>query len=258
MKSKEKALFILDEYLRREYNIDHQHKNLKANRVVIYEGQYWWELHASDEGTEYSTDSVGQIGGYTYFVTKDTGDIYQVSFFQRLEWQDEYIQFKLGKKAVFNWEKARNLHLDCELLEETDHRINPFFKEIPFDTRTERTQQILDKLILSSDRDHTLTPCFKYIPIDGIKSKLELWNFENINIEEFNKLPLKNVVSLKFQGGYQKMNATLANLKKWVRVNDFQITDNYWISVEEMNTSKNFEEWNLIMKMEFIIRPYPK
>ncbi len=253
MIDKERAIEILDEYLRLEFVVDPMWVGYRASRVVIEEGTYWWNLHRCKKGKENDPDAVGQIGGHTYYLTKNTGEIYELGLFQAGDWKREFTQFMKGEIPSFDWEPARNVYRDCQLNEEFDYEFNVRIEEISFDGREEETQGILIALLASQSESSIFKPRFKYQAVDGIVSRLRLSNFGEMTGGEIEGIYKKQIVSLSFKGGYDKLNDAHAEVKKWLRVNGFAPTDNHWVELDKIETEKNdFKEWLLKMKMEAV------
>lgn len=185
-------------------------------------------------------------------MTKDQGKLYTLGLFEIQEWKEDFTKLMEGKSDFFDWKASRNTYLDCQLTKELDLAYPTHIREISYDDRSEQTQAILQELIHSNPANKLR---FKYLPVDGIKSKLKISSIGNNEEDISSTSHSKNIVALVFTGGYDKLNETLLAIKKWIRINAYQGTENYWIEIVESDPSKKFKDWTLKLKMEVKTKP---
>ncbi len=245
----EESIQILENYFELEFNSDPIHRNIKVHRIHYYEGEYWWVLGECPEGKEYIKGSSGKIGGGSYYVTKDEGKIYALGILYEKKWEEEYKKYKEGLRSTINFEPIEIEYTNCKLIEQKENILKYDIEEITYKNRKEETLIIL-RNILNGQTISNKKLRFKYLPEDGIKSGLKIWKNKEDESKGKSISSYEKCISLKFTGGYDKIDHTLSNLKKWTRVNKYKSTDNYWIEVNEENLKKEFSKWNLEMYLE--------
>ena len=60
-----------------------------------------------------------------------------------------------------------------------------------------------------------------------------------------------NVISKRFNGLLEDSSSILLLLKKYLRVNNYKSTGNYWIEVEKFNMTNDYINWIFEYKLEY-------
>ncbi len=244
MIDRNKAIAVVDEYLSLEYNVDPLYPDLKTSRLDWVEGTHWWQLFPVKAGEEYREKMPGSIGGPHYLVSKLTGELYLISSLELMDWCRDITQFAQGQRAEFSWQPVRQDYLSCELRRRPVYDLHPVYHTISYQNRTEETLELLRNL-LPPESSTTIRPRLEYIAVDGIKAQLRTSNFKVPPNEDLENSEPTTTATLAFLGGYEMQHHTLAQLKKWMRINGLRSSGEYWMEILETDRSKAFEEWRL-------------
>jgi len=243
MISKIEAIEILDEYLNLEYNVDPMYPyKLKTHRIYIEEKDLYWRLTQSDENDINKKEgNIGGIGGGTYFVDKENGEIFMIGspFYN---YEEEFTKYKSGKKSQLSWTPKTINYTNCKF--ENQFQIN--FEEINLKCKYSEKEKAVKEFFQNrkSEIRNDLNPKLINKAFEYDEGELVI-GLRGNNMEQRIEIIYK-----QFIGGLNNFGTTLFDLKKWARVNNKKVTDNYWIEIEERNFDKEFKNWNLRLNME--------
>ena len=244
MISKEEAINILDDFLENEYNVDSIYShNLKAHRIFIDEKELYWRLVQSDaKDINKEEGNIGGFGGGVYFVDKNNGEIFETGspFYN---YDEEFTKFKRGEKSQIKWTPKKIGYLSCEI--KNQFKID--YLEIKLKCKYSEKEKAVREFFQNrkGEIEHNLNPKLINKAFDLDEGELILGLKGNIQEQKI------NLIQKQFTGGLDNFRATLWNLKKWVRINNKKVTDNYWIEIEERDFDKEFDTWNLKLNLEF-------
>ncbi len=245
MISKLEAIKILDDFFEMEYNVDPLYStNLKAHRLYISENDFFWRLIQSAEEDKYKKEgNIGGIGGGSYFIDKDDGEIYAIGSSPFFNWQEEFNKFKMGEKSEIEWNPKKITYINCEIV----NQLHLEYEEIRLKCKYLEKEKVVRDFLLKNKSELImgLNPKLINKPFESDEGELIVGikgrpNFQNINL-----------VQKKFTGGLQNYTSTLWDLKKWLRVNGKKVTNNYWIEIEEREFGKEFNNWELKLNLEY-------
>ena len=117
MIDKDKAIQILDEYLNIEYNLDPMYSiSQRSNRVYNKENKYCWMIWACREEDIWKSNFDGGIGIGPYYIDKITGDLYQTGSQPLINWEEEFILFKLGQVSKLDWIPLKSSYIESLII----------------------------------------------------------------------------------------------------------------------------------------------
>ncbi|PHI18191.1 hypothetical protein CEQ90_19220 [Lewinellaceae bacterium SD302] len=245
MITQEKAISILDDYLHHMYNVDPLQKlNVKAHRLYVSEFNGYWQLQMSSiQNYDKIVEGPSEwVGGGTYFLDKNSGEIYEIGSSPFYNWHQEFENFKKGVKSQINWEPKVNNYINCRV----EDRLRLYRKmeslQCKYDNRDSQLEKYFrrsqDKIDIG-DRYFT----FRRIAFESNAGEIPV----SFNAELTDKT--KRVVIQNFDGGLDGFSVALNEAKKFCRVNGLQLTDNYYAIIIDSNLSKPINDWECQLEM---------
>ena len=240
MKTLEESIKILEHYLHLDVNIDPLfEEELGVSRIYNTERKYYWELVICKKEKINSDDIDPPIGG-TYIVDKENGDIYTIGSSPYIDWEKEFNNFKESRESQIHWKPNQHDYLSCRL--ETLPKYNYLVESIECSMKERETkveQEIKKQIINGSET------CMIFLkPFESEIGEIRIGSFLKPTTKNM------NVVSKEFTGNIFDSSRILSLLKKYVRINNLKLTDNYWIETNGNCLNKEYENWSFLYKLE--------
>lgn len=245
MISKKEAIEILEDYLHHEFAVDpiHNYSKRKANLPSIRENDFCWLILDCKEEDVNKIEIEGTIGGGPYFIDKTNGNIYSTGS-APLNWEQDFINFKLNKETQINWVAKKNSYLACK----TDEEFKVEYREVEVRCKFDEK----DRAVESFFKNYTNKSSFIIPPVIINKP---FHTEEGVVIIGLDGARLKESIKIAFLNfkdgiGLDNYNKAVWDLKKFLRVSNIVAEDDLWVSVTETNLEQPIESWNLNLCVE--------
>ncbi len=183
------------------------------------------------------------MAGGAYIVDKSVGEIYMVGSSPTIQWEQAFENFKLNKPSEVSWNALKPEYLDCwtELAEPLN------YSKLHLDCTLENRESVIESAVRESFNKGSNSCSIRFKPIEQKWGTVEIGSYPEV---------LKNAVytvNKQFKGPISESSQTLSQLKKYLRVHAFKITDHYWIEIKKVDLRNDYKDWIFTYKMEYKI-----
>lgn len=241
MKTLTEAIEILEEYLHFSHNVDPLYNyQIGVSRIHHSEKEHYWQLVQCKKEEINNKEIEPNIGG-DFIVDKQDGNIYMIGSSPLYDWEKEFTKFKLQVNSQINWKIFKNEYLDCQLSIENQKLHHSDYIKCHINERENKIESFINTKF---EEGHEIC-LIVFKPFEKDFGQVEVRNPVNLNDAEI------CVVSKTFIGPLVNSSNILNQLKKYLRVNNLKLTDNYWIEISKSQINKNYIDWEFEYKMEY-------